>query len=154
MGISLMKAQLSDCEEIHKMQVLAFQQLLEKYHDYGTNPAAESIEKIVDRMNQEVTDYYFIRLDDKNIGAIRIVRLKDNICRISPIFILPEYQGKGYAQDTIKGVEELYPQAQGWELDTIKQERKLCYLYEKLGYQATGKEEKLQENMTIIYYTK
>ncbi len=154
MKITLLKARPEDCEEIYRIQICAFSELLEKYKDDATNPGAETVQKINYRMNQDFTDYYFIKLNDRNIGVIRIVRLKGNLCRISPLFILPEFQGKGYAQDTIKAVESLYPQAKGWELDTIKQEKKLCYLYEKMGYQATGKEETLQADMTIAHYEK
>lgn len=154
MEIKLQKAYIGDCEEIHKMQVKSFKHLLDKYDDINTNPGAESLEKIIGRMKQEFTDYYFIKLDDKNIGAIRIVRLKGNVCRISPMFILPEFQGKGYAQQTIRAVEALFSQADSWQLDTIKEETKLCHLYEKMGYKRTGKEEVIQDNMSIVCYSK
>lgn len=154
MEIKLKKAHIGDCEEIHKMQVKSFKHLLDKYDDINTNPGAESLEKIISRMKQEFTDYYFIQLDDKNIGAIRIIRLKGNVCRISPMFILPGFQGKGYAQQTIKAVEALYSHADSWQLDTIKEETKLCHIYEKMGYKRTGKEEVIQDNMTIVYYSK
>lgn len=152
--ICLIRANITDCEEIHALQVKSFQALLDKYNDVSTNPAAESVERISRRMNQNFTDYYFIQLHGRHIGAIRIVRLDNSICRISPMFILPEFQGKGYAQQTIAKVEALYPQANGWELDTIKEETNLCHLYEKMGYKKTGKEETLQDNMTIVYYAK
>lgn len=51
-------------------------------------------------------------------------------------------------------LEEMYPQAEAWRLDTIKEEAKLCHLYEKLGYRRTGQEEVLQPGMTIAYYEK
>jgi Acetyltransferase (GNAT) family. len=154
LGISLRKAEMNNCVQIHKMQVESFSVLLDKYKDYSTNPAAESIERIEQRMSQEFTDYYFICLSDDIIGAIRVVRLNNHVCRISPMFILPHYQGMGYAQQAILEAESLYPQAKHWELDTIKQESKLCYLYEKMGYRATGKEEKVKDDMTIIFYSK
>ena len=153
-GISLRKATMTDCEQIHKMQAESFSALLDKYKDYSTNPAAEPAERIKQKMAQEFTDYYFISVNNSDIGAIRIMRLSANICRISPMFILPQYQGAGYAQQTILKVESLYPQAKRWELDTIKQESKLCYFYEKMGYVATGKEEIIQDDMTIILYSK
>ena len=152
--ISLRKATMTDCEQIHKMQVESFSALLDKYKDYGTNPAAEPTERIEQRVAQEFTDYYFISLNSDDIGVIRIVRLSTSICRISPMFILPQHQDMGYAQQAIFKVESLYPQAKRWELDTIKQESKLCYLYEKMGYTATGKEENIQDGMTIISYSK
>lgn len=154
MKISLHKAEMKDCVEIREMQRASFQSLLNKYQDAATNPGAESLEEIERKMAHEFTDYYFISLGNEHIGVIRVVRLKDHVCRISPMFILPEYQGNGYAQQTITEVESVYPQTCRWELDTIKQEPKLCHLYEKMGYQATGKETMLQRDMTIIFYEK
>lgn len=154
MELKLQKAYLSDCKKIHIMQVKSFKLLLNKYNDINTNPGAESLEKVIARMKQDFTDYYFIQLNEENIGAIRILRLQGNIFRISPMFILPKFQGKGLAQQTIKAVGTLYPQAEGWQLDTIKEETKLCHLYEKMGYKKTGKEEILQDNMTIVQYGK
>lgn len=152
--LKLKKANSNDSGKIHIMQVQSFQSLFTKYNDINTNPAVEPIERIIQKMNQDFSDYYFIQNENKTIGAIRVVRIEENICRISPMFILPEYQGKGYAQQAIKCVESLYPQARAWMLDTIKEEAKLCYLYEKLGYRATGEEKVIQEHMTIVYYTK
>ena len=60
----------------------------------------------------------------------------------------------GYAQQAITKAESLYPQARCWELDTIKQEAKLCHLYEKMGYKAAGEVKIIQEGMTIIKYIK
>ena len=154
MEISLQKAQTEACKQIHEMQIRAFAELLNKYKDYSTNPAAETIEKIEQRMAQEFTDYHFICLDGNHIGVIRIMKLKDDTCRISPMFIEPEFQGKGYAQQAILKAEILYSKAKHWTLDTIKQEAKLCYLYEKMGYRATGKEETIKDGMTLIYYAK
>lgn len=36
MRISLKKANLNDCDEIHGMQIILFEDLLEKYKDYET----------------------------------------------------------------------------------------------------------------------
>lgn len=44
--------------------------------------------------------------------------------------------------------------AEVWELDTVLQEVGNCHLYEKLGYRRTGREEIINEKMTIIFYEK
>lgn len=154
MRISLKKAVFADCAEIHKMQVSAFEQLLQKYQDFDTNPASETRERIENKFNQQSTDYHFIMAGDVKIGAVRIVKLSEEIHRISPIFILPEFQNKGYAQIAMAEIESVYPHVNEWHLDTIKQETKLCHLYEKCGYVATGKEEDIKDGMTIVYYQK
>lgn len=43
------------------------------------------------------------------MGAVRVVRLSDQECRIANMFMLPEYQGCGYAKKALKQVERLYP---------------------------------------------
>ena len=53
MGISLKKAKMDDCVKIHEMQIAAFNELLNKYNDYNTNPAAEALERIEQRMAQD-----------------------------------------------------------------------------------------------------
>jgi hypothetical protein len=70
------------------------------------------------------------------------------------MFILPVFQGNSYAQAAIKQAERLYPETTKWVLDTIKQEKKLCHLYEKMGYKLTGVEENIKLGMDIVYYAK
>ena len=153
--ITLEKAFFADCRQVHEMQITAFRKLLDKYQDTQTNPGAETLDNIERRMEQENSTYYFITLEKRQrIGVIRVVRPEPETCRISPMFILPEFQGKGYAQQAIACAENQYPFAERWELDTIKQEPALCHLYEKMGYRATDQEEDIQKGMTIIYYRK
>ena len=154
MNLTLRRADLCDCAEIHALQVEAFAALLEKYRDTTTNPGAEPLERVVRRMEQPFTDYYFIILDERAVGAIRIARESADSCRIAPVFVLPAYQNKGYAQQAIRLAEALYPNAIVWKLDTILQEEKLCHLYEKLGYRQTGERQELQPGMTIVFYEK
>ena len=154
MRISLKKASIRDAEAIHRLQVESFLPLLRKYRDYDTNPANEDVERIINRLKQPHTTYYFIILDGVQIGAIRII-FNDEIrrARISPMFIVSEHQGKGYGQDTIVLVEEVVD-AECWELDTILQEEGNCYFYEKMGYRRTGVTREINDGMIIISFVK
>ena len=154
MRISLKKASIRDAEDIHRLQVASFLPLLRKYRDYDTNPANEGVERVINRLKQSHTTYYFIILDGVRIGAIRII-YNDEIrrARISPMFIVPEHQGKGYGQDAMALVEGVVD-AECWELETILQEEGNCYLYEKMGYRRTGVTRELNDKMTIVFYKK
>ena len=152
--ITLRKATAEDIEKLWKMQVEAFSGLLEKYQDYGLSPAAEGVDKIQARYEQPWTTYFFIEADGADVGAIRIVDKKaGSRKRISPLWIMEEYRGKGYAQAAILAVEDLYG-ADNWCLDTILQEKGNCYLYEKMGYHQTGKVEHINDRMDIVFYEK
>lgn len=153
MFIDLKKAKEKDIPLLHGMQREAFAPLLEYYQDYDTNPAAESVERIRQKMQELFTNYYLIMLDDTPIGGIRICDFGQR-CRISPIFILSNYQGKGYGQKAIQLAEKFHPKAKIWELDTILQEESLCRLYEKLGYQRTGKMKHIKNGMDIVFLEK
>lgn len=155
MKVELLRANIGDAKDLHAMQIKAFKELLDKYQDFDTNPANESVEKVEARLKQDFTFYYFICVGQQKVGAIRIVDKKEigKNKRISPIFILPEFQGKGIAQEAIRLCEEVHGNG-NWELDTILQESKNCHLYEKMGYRQTGKTEVINERLTLTFYEK
>ncbi len=154
MNIKLIPAEFEDIETILKMQIISFAELLEKYQDYDTSPSNENYDNILFRFNQPETTYYFIDKDDIRVGVIRIVDYKGkHNKRISPIFILPEYRNRGYAQQAIIEAKRIYGKS-GWELDTILQEKGNCHLYEKLGYKKTGKTKVINDRMTLVFYKK
>lgn len=153
--LKLARANIDNAKEIHAMQTEAFKELLEKYQDYDTNPANESVEKVEVRLKQDFTFYYFICIGQQKVGVIRIVDKKEagKNKRISPLFILPEFQGKGIAQKAIWLCEEMHGNG-NWELETILQESKNCHLYEKMGYRQTGKTKVINERLTLTFYEK
>ena len=151
--VSLLKAKTEDCALIHSIQVKSFIEILQKYNDFQSNPAAESPEKIQQRFQQPFTDYYLILADGMTVGMLRVCNFGVK-CRLSPICILPEYRGKGYGKQAMLEMEKLYPDASLWMLDTIAQEEYLCRLYESLGYRKTGKTEQVQDGMDLVFYEK
>lgn len=154
MDITLFKAGLNEASLIYEMQIKAFMPTFEKYQDYETSPANEEVERTIERLNQATTDYYIIKESNIPVGAIRIVRKENNTCRVSPIFILPEHQGKGIAQQVFLMIENTYNYAKRWELDTILQEQGNCYLYNKIGYRKTGEIKQINDRMTIVFLEK
>jgi predicted GNAT family N-acyltransferase len=143
-----------DSEKIHELQVISFKALLDKYQDYETNPGAETLERIKQRFDYPQVDHYFTKLQGEIIGYIRIAKQDEATYSLSQMFILPNHRGKGYAQQTILQAELLYPQAKSWSLDTIKQESKLCHIYEKMGYRQTGETKQIKDGMDIVFYRK
>jgi RimJ/RimL family protein N-acetyltransferase len=152
--VRLVKATNTDAKEIFDIQVNAFMPLLEKYKDYQTNPANETINRVITRINNPQGGFFKILVENRLVGAICVISKVDEQFWISPMFILPEYQGKGIAQRAIVLVEEMFPQAVSWELATILEEERNCYLYEKMGYIKTGVRKNLNENTTLIFYKK
>ena len=152
--VTLRLATSEDLEKIWKMQVEAFAGLLEKYKDYELSPASEGIDKIEARFAQEGSAYYFIEAEGADVGVIRIVDRKDGTRkRISPLWIMSFYRGRGYAQEAIRAAEDIYG-SHHWELDTILQEKGNLHLYEKMGYHQTGKTARINDRMDLVFYEK
>ena len=140
MEITLVRANIQDAENLWKMQIAAFQDLYAKYQDPETSPA---------------TYFYYIKIDDTIVGAMRVIDHKEEgkYKFLSPIFIMKEFRGRGYAQQAMQLAEEIHGSS-GWELDTILQEKGNCHLYEKLGYRQTGETKVVNEGMTLVFYHK
>lgn len=154
MEVKLIKASRNDMKTIWLMQKKAFGGLLEKYQDHEISPASESYERIIEKYEMQGSFYYFISDSGVNVGVIRIIDKNDGSRkRISPIWIMPEHRNKGYAQAAIMEAERIHG-ADNWSLDTILQEKGNLHLYEKLGYHRTGKIEKINDRMDIVYYEK
>ena len=154
MKIVLQRAELSDAETIWNMQKRAFAELLEKYRDYDTSPAAEPLSKTENRLNQPFTYFYLICADGDVVGAIRVIDKKDGSRKtLSPLFILPEYRMRGYATSAVKEAERIHGETD-WQLDTVFQETSTCRLYENLGYKQTGEQKIVNERLTLVFYEK
>ena len=154
MEIRLDRATEADAAAIFDLQVKAFRPLLEVYKDYTTRPANETIDRVITRINRPDGRFYKIIYNEVLVGAICIYWKEDTQFWISPVFISPNYQGNGIAQKAIGLVEERFPHATTWELRTLLEEKRNCYLYEKMGYKRTGDKRILNERTTLVHYIK
>ncbi|MRX73941.1 GNAT family N-acetyltransferase [Bacillus lacus] len=153
-SIRLEKANEGDAEAIFQIQLQAFKPLLDKYQDHDTNPGNESIDRVFKRIHNPNGAFYKIIADETLAGAICVYWKEGCQFWISPMFISPEFQGKGIGQRAITLVENEYQQAVTWELATIQEEERNCYLYEKMGYVTTEVRKKLNERTTLVFYKK
>lgn len=152
--LQLVRCSVEDRKLIRDMQKEAFAELLERYQDHDTSPANETIGRITWKLQQPDSYFYRIEVDGETVGAIRVVDAGDGSSkRISPLFILPRHRGKGYAQAAILEAEKRHG-SHNWELGTILQEVRNCYLYEKMGYHQTSRRIVINERMTIVGYEK
>lgn len=157
-SIELIRAELKDAELIHSMKYESFLPLYERYRDDATSPVSEPIGKVIRQLQDDRTDYYLIRHADETVGAVRVVsdgaENGRNMYRISPLFILPAHQNRGFGYAAMVALFGIYPQADVWRLATIKQEKGNCHLYEKCGFTISRPEEIVNERMTLVFYQK
>ena len=75
--MKLIRANIQDAKNLWKMQIVAFQDLYAKYKDTETSPATEPLEKVVMRLEHPDTYYYYIKVEDSIVGAVRVVDTKE-----------------------------------------------------------------------------
>ncbi len=73
MNVELIRVTLDEANELWQAEVAAFQGLYAKYQDHDTSPATEPLEKIIARLEQPFTYYYWIKADGAVVGGIRVV---------------------------------------------------------------------------------
>ena len=162
--IELIAATKEDVHIVHELQNRAFMPLYEKYHDDETSPAKETIARTEEKILDTFSEYYLIRFDNKYAGAVRVARKKtkhenniafvQDVCFISPLFIVPEYQNRGIGYQVIQMLFEKYQDTVEWVLYTIKQEKGNCHLYEKCGFMQVGEEKQINDTMSLVKYEK
>jgi len=152
MDIRLRTAEAEDAARLNEMQVRSFMPVSEKYDDREGSPAYETIDRTLERITSRHSVCHIILADGIYAGMICVRALGGGVYKISPAFVLPDFQNKGIAQKAFRLLDEIYPDAVLWTLATIREEARNCHLYEKLGYVKTGSERKINEKMTIIGY--
>lgn len=153
-NVKLIPVKDDELELLQQMQIESFMPLYEKYHD-DISPALESLERIKGRAAVQNRQYYFIMKDGERAGVINIGHNdpdEKKVSYISPIFVLPEFQNQGIAYAAIQKAFEMCPQIETWKLDTIKQEKGNCHLYEKCGFKRVGDEKVVNDKMTLVFY--
>ena len=153
MKVALVRATAADAQELWRMQKAGFAELLERYQDFDTNPAAEPLEKTIMRLQQPWRHFYFVMEGNTPVGAISVRVLDEGWKKLGPLWVQPVWRGKGIAQEAIRQVEEIHG-SRKWVLDTILQEKGNCHLSEKMGYHQTGKTQVVNERMTLVDYVK
>ena len=151
--ISLYRAKLNDAEKLLEIQKICFTPHLERYQDFDMSPAMVSLDTIKWQIENE--NFYKILLNNNWIGSINLRKLDDfGNYKLHVINILPQYQGMGIGQTAIKLAEELFPEARTWSLETLEDMPGNRHVYEKLGYIFTGKTERVNDKLTLVFYHK
>ncbi|WP_226678085.1 GNAT family N-acetyltransferase [Mesobacillus jeotgali] len=151
-SITLKKASVDDADELLALQKEVFMPLYKKYNDHETSPVTQTMERFSARFDRG--DYYKILFEGTLAGSVFVYEKSPGLMRLHIINVLEKYHNKGIAQEAMKRLEIMYPEAEAWELDTILTEERNCYLYEKMGYKRTGDTKVINNDLTIISYLK
>lgn len=151
--VEVIEFQKEFIDAVFDIQRKAYKPLFDKYHDTNTSPYLESKEEVLEKYTRPGTSGYVFIDKELPVGAVRIIARGD-VCKVSALAVLPEYQNRGIAQAALKEIERLHSDCKCWILDTILQEKGNCHLYEKLGYVRIGEPQAINNYLTLINYKK
>ena len=144
------KASIDDCEEILKLQKIAYQSEAKIYNNYSIPPLVETIENTLEDFSHKI--FLKVTIDNKIIGSVRAYQ-DNNTCFIGKLIVHPKYQDQGIGTLLLQTIESNFPEVERYELFTGEMSEKNLYLYQKLGYQVY-KTEILNEKLNIHYLEK
>ncbi len=152
MLVRLQPAKAEDAIRLTEMQARAFMPSVQRHGGFETSPASETPDRMLERITAAQSHAFIIMADNRQAGMIRIKELGEGAYKISPIFVLPEFQNQGIGKAAMRLTMEKFPCARLWTLFCVREEEKNVCFYEKLGFYKTGVERKLTGSITLIEY--
>jgi len=151
MDIKIARTNIDEAQRLYTIQKHAFGSDLEKYKDYATNPAVETMNSFLQRMI--FSYHYTIFINDEIAGSIDIRRISDDHFALNQLCLNPSLQNQGFGSKIMKMIEEMFPNAKKWSLKTQKDNERNRHFYEKAGYILTG-EQRINHLLTLVDYEK
>jgi ribosomal protein S18 acetylase RimI-like enzyme len=140
-----------DAPAILELQKLACQSEAALYGDFAITPLLQSLDDLeADVWSQTVLK---ATLEGRIIGSVR-GRMVDGTCHIGRLIVDPEFQNRGIGTRLLQAIERRFDEALRYELFTGKENRRHLYLYQKLGYRLTDREDKGSAHVTQVYLEK
>ena len=83
---------------------------------------------------------HFDRLSERIVGGIVVYEKEPQHMELGRMWVHPDYQNQGIGGQAIQFLEDMYPDAKLWTLDTPKWNTRNHHFYQKMGYELTGEE--------------
>lgn len=125
--------------DIHEFTEIAIKSFEEDKIKYGEYPPLIDMEHHALRFIHQGETSKIIK-DGELIGGTVIFHDRKGHYTLGALFIHPSYQNQGIGQQVISLIEEKYPQAKSWFLDTPYLSYRNHHFYEKMGYKKVGEE--------------
>jgi N-acetylglutamate synthase-like GNAT family acetyltransferase len=148
--LAINRADISDLEEILKLQKTAYLQEAEIYNDFSIPPLTQEIDSLKSEWQNGIV--IKAEMNGQIIGSVR-AKLVDNICKIGKLIVKPDFQNQGVGRKLMIEIERLFKACSTYELFTGDKSDKNLTFYRKLGY-ADFKTEGINENLKMIYLQK
>jgi GNAT superfamily N-acetyltransferase len=141
LNIEFERAMPADAEALVKIQIIAFHNDARIYPgvEIGGPPGYDAVESILSKIEED--DCYKIVYDGQIVGGIVVYDEGEGHYHLDLIYLDPAYHGLGLGTQAMQFLEQQYPAAALWTLDTPAYALRNQHFYEKFGYVKVGEVE-------------
>lgn len=146
----ILRAEITDAEEILELQKLAYQSEAAIYCDWSIPPLAQTLDEI----EKEFAETIFLKVCDSGrlIGSVRASD-HNGTCEIGRLIVHPDFQHKGIGTQLMSAIEAEFPNEKRFELFTGSRSAGNIRLYERLGYRIF-RTERLSPRIELVFMEK
>ena len=148
-NLKITRAEVSDMEEILKLQYAAYQSEALIHNDFTIQPLRQTLDETLAEYENDIV--LKAMQDDKIIGSVRAYA-KGNTAYIGKLMVHPDYQGKGLGKHLLAAIEREFPHKRYELFTSCKSDRNL-HIYEAAGY-TRFREETDDAGIAFVYLEK
>lgn len=138
------ESDLIDLQVVHNKAFLA------DYLKYGSCPGyGRTIKSLRESMYRN--KQFKIVADGRTVGKIS-AHMDGETAHLDCLCVIPEYENNGLGQKAVAYMEQQFPLAKKWSLETPKDKTRNVAFYEKCGYFIEG--EIMEENTRLVILVK
>jgi GNAT superfamily N-acetyltransferase len=149
MNLIIERAAEADAETLVNAEISAFHNDTTLYGvPLGGPPGYDSVDSALQKIRED--DYYKIVYDGQIVGGIVVYDEGGGHFHLDLIFIHPDYHNLGIGTRAMQFIEQAYPTATRWTLNTPTYAIRNQHFYEKHGFVNVGEE--VYPDITLIIY--
>ncbi len=147
-GISI--AEIQDCDEIIKLQKLAYQTEAQLYQDWTIPPLTQTPADL----QHEFPQLIMLKAihAEQIVGSVR-AQLINGVCYIGRLIVHPDFQKQGIGSELLRKIEQAFYQAKIYELFTGSKSESNIRFYQSHGYQISHTKN-ISNRVELIYLSK
>ena len=150
MVIVIEKASNEDAAQILALQKLAYRSEAEIIDDFSIPPLHQTLDETLTEFQEQTV--LKVQLGERVIGSVRAYQ-EGETCYIGKLIVHPDFQNRGIGSRLLRAAEELFPNAERYELFTGEKSARNLYLYRKYGYRVF-RSKRISDKLTLLYLEK
>lgn len=142
--MKILKAEITDLENILQLQYLAFKSEAELIDNYDIQPLTQTLQQAEQEFARGIF-YKAIADNGDIIGSVRGEKHEDYLY-IGKLMVRPDFQSKGVGKALLEHIEAAFPGVP-YQLNTIKKSAKNVSFYMRHGYKIINE---IQEDDGVV----